>query len=243
MILHKIKQFYNNNIKKYFPHEKDSKLDADEHFAFTNRLILIVAPVFVFGLIIMLKVILIQTSIPKLRLGKDIKDDLKTAIYLNSDYADLKIIFDKKQRIDIRNNLIQNDNIYDLKVDLSFVLEDMIYDYYAKNNIKDSIFIKKLKSYLIESKEKHPFDILEESQKELFIKLRENSGISYHLISNDLISISKELNEKNETINTYLDKSNQSYTIAIIALFLTLLQTYFILAKKIRGYIRKMKSS
>ncbi|TYB73011.1 hypothetical protein ES676_09645 [Bizionia saleffrena] len=90
-----------------------------------NRLAFIIMPLLIFAMTIMIKLVIISFSTPKLRLSKNIKYDLKKAIKLDGDYSDLKLIFDKKERLDIRNNTIKNQDLYDFNADLSFVLEDM----------------------------------------------------------------------------------------------------------------------
>ena len=178
----------------------------------------------VFAIAIIVKTILITTiEVPKYRLPIDIKDDLKRAIILDCDYDDLKSIFDNKPRVNIRNKIfLNNTDFYDVSVDLARVLDDMIFDYYLKSQ-EDSLYILKLKIFIKETKEKHPFDKLDEAQKELFIALRDNAGAHYYLIENNLLSISNELNNKNETIEVYLDKAYQSYIVSIIALLISII--------------------
>lgn len=192
--------------------------------------------ILLFAIIIVAKTAFLTIQTPKFRLSKNIKYDLEKAILLDCNYEDLKIIFDKKERVDIRKPLIRVDDFYVTSVDLASILEDLVFDYYSTNK-KDSIYISKVKHFIKESKEKDPFDKLDESQKELFITLRENSGESYNSIKENLLSISEELCNKNETIQLYLDKSNQSYILAIVALLLTILQITPQIWKKVKYYM------
>lgn len=75
----------------------------------------------------------------------------------------------------------------------------------------------------------------------MFNTLKNNSGDYYYLISDNLISISEELSKKNEVIDQYLDKSKQSYFLAIIALCLTILQTLPVLWKEVRNWLPDKK--
>jgi len=214
--------FIKGFIKKYF----SAQVDAEE--SILSNIFIRFAKVgfgfFILAIVIIIRLLIIAIDTPKYQLSKTIKVDLEKAILLDCNYDDLKIIYDKKELTNMRTNFIRNSDFHDVKVGLTYILEDMIFDYYA-HNLKDSIYIFKLKYFIKESKEKHPFDKLDESQKELFIALRDNSGETYPLIKDNLLNISEELNSKNITIDKYLDKSNQSYILSIIALLVTLFQT------------------
>ena len=216
------------------PISADNKIHREIIFRFSIVYFIIL----LFAIFIFTKTAILTIQTPKYRLSKNIKYDLEKAILLDCNYEDLKIIYDKKERIDIRKRFIRDNDFYDTSVDLAYILEDMVFDYYSSNT-KDSLYISKVKYFIKESREKDPFDKLNESQKELFITLRENSGESYNLIKENLLSISEELNNKNETIELYLDKSNQSYIFAIVALFLTILQITPLIWKKVKYFMNK----
>lgn len=190
----------------------------------------------VFALIIVAKMIVMVVETPKFLLPRSIKDDFENAILLNCDYSDLRVIFKNKKRVNIKSYPNWNKYLYNKNVDLAYILDEMTAEYYNRQ-LEDSIYILKLKRFKIEHNEKNPFDKLEESQKELFLALRKNSGESYHLISKNVLSISEELSNKNLTIEKYLDKSNQSYRLAIIALLITLAQTIPVIWKSLKLYL------
>jgi hypothetical protein len=217
-----------------------NKVDDAVRQEILKRSMIVYSFIFVFALVIIIKLIFIIMGPPKLRIMKNIKSDLQKAILLDCTFEDLKILYNKFERIDVRIHLPGNNNYYDKSVDLSYILEDMIFDYY-KYNLKDTIYILKLKQLNKECNDKQPFDKLDESQKKLFTTLRDNSGESYYLISENLNSISEELYKKNVTIEKYLDKSNQSYFLSIIALILTLFQIGPYTFKKIKKHMNNMR--
>lgn len=225
-------------IKKVFSYQESTESSFKKEMA--ERAFVVYSAFVVLSIIIIIKVILISFQTPTYRLSKDIKIDLQRAIISNCNYDDLKIIYNKKERIDVRTSFVKKSSIYDVKVDLVYILEDMVFDFYTLN-FKDTLYISRLKYFIKESKEKHPFDKLDESEKELFIKIRENSGESYQIISDDLISISEELNKKDETIELYLDKSYQSYILSIIALTLTILQITPFVWVKVKLYLNNKR--
>lgn len=210
-------------FRKLFP-DSEHIIDTSEQKEILFRFSIVFTGILVFAILIIVKMIMIMTiETPKYRLSVDIKDDLESAVYLNCNYEDLKTIYDRKPRIDIRSKSFFNHNqYYETSVDLSLILDDMIFDYYMEKK-NDSLYIKKLKEFKIQDKERNPFDRLEEAQKELFISLRNNSGEHYPLIEDNILKISNELSRKNEAIDTYLDKSNQSYILSIIALLFSVL--------------------
>ncbi len=103
----------------------------------------------------------------------------------------------------------------------------------------------KLRVYINEAKDKHPFDKLNEYQKQLFVQLREKAGDNYTKISEDVIRISEELNERNEEISSHFSKSNASFYISLIAFVLTIFQLIYMFvdpkSKIIEGIKKTLK--
>ena len=73
------------------------------------------------------------------------------------------------------------------------------------------------------------------TQKELFEKVKKSAGDDYVKIENEIISIANELYNKNNDIDKYLDKSNQSYILSIMAFFISL----FPFIPPLWGYFKK----
>ena len=201
--------------------------DSNESNELFNKKIMIRYAMVSFGVIIFSCLIIIQNifiiiETPKYRMPKNIKNDFENAILKQCSYEDLIIMYNQKKRINI--NIDRNTDVYDKAFDIASIFEDMILDYYISNSRIDSNYVFTLKALVKESREKHPFDKLNETQKVLFYNLRENAGEHYYLIEKSLIIISEELFIKDETIEKYLDKSNISFILSIVAIFLTCFQ-------------------
>lgn len=225
-------------LRKFFPTMELEFMDKSVKGEILRRFAVVYMGFAVFTLFIVIKVFLITVEQPVYRIAKNIKVDLSKATKANCTYEDLKIIYDRKERIDIIKYFNSKTDTYEMSVDLSYILEDMIYDYYHKE-IKDSSYVNKLRYFLKETNLKYPFDKLTESQKELFNTLKNNSGNYYYLISDNLTNISEELYRKNEIIDQYLNKSYQSYILAIIALCLTILQILPLVWKEVNRLMNK----
>jgi hypothetical protein len=68
----------------------------------------------------------------------------------------------------------------------------------------------------------NPFDNLEENQKYHFQNIQEKLDTTYEKISPDINKIADDLKDKNELVAKYLNQSDSSYTISIVAIVLTL---------------------
>ena len=190
------------------------------------------------------RMIYIPLSIPKDRITKEIKKPLKSAINSDCDFDDLKFIFDNKRYIVQKRIFTKASDYYEQSVNLSDILEDMVSDYYTDNS-DDITYLMKLRVYINEAKDKHPFDKLNEYQKQLFVQLREKAGDNYTKISEDVIRISEELNERNEEISSHFSKSNASFYISLIAFVLTIFQLIYMFvdpkSKIIEGIKKTLK--
>jgi hypothetical protein len=189
------------------------------------------------GIIIQNIFILIET--PKYRIPKNIKNDFENAVLKHCMYEDIITIYNQKKRINV--NVDRNTDVYDRTVDIASIFEDMILDYYTNDDKIDSTYIIALKSTVKESKEKHPFEKLNETQKSLFYKLREDAGEHYYLIEKNLIIISEELFTKDETIEKYLDKADFSYILSIVAIIMAFYQLIPQLWSRWKNIITNMK--
>lgn len=205
------------------------------HEKIALRFSLVVLIFLIMGVAILIKATIITLDSPQYRIPKNIKHDFETAILKGCSFSDIKIIFDRTEKINIKTGLNWNKEVYNLSVDIPYILEDMVMDYYKANNT-DSLYIASLHLFIKEAKEKYPFDKLSESQKELFEILRKNSKDYYPAIEKDIINISHELFDKNNTIEKYLDKAYQSYIISLVALIITLVQFIPIVWRKIKKW-------
>ena len=112
---------------------------------------------------------------------------------------------------------------YTENTSLSFVLQDILSDYYTNSNFKtDSLYLCNLKT-IKENEETNPFDKLEMSQKYSFENIRLKTDSNYARIQSDIIRITDELDSKNQLVNKYLNKSEISFNLSIIALIITIL--------------------
>lgn len=189
-------------------------------------------------ILILFRLIIVSFDQPIYRIAKNIKTELTKAILANCPFNDLIIIYDKTEKVNIQKDFYFKRDIYEMSVDLGYILEDIIRDYYQQKSTNE-IYISKLRLFAKEANEQRPFDKLDESQKELFIKLRNTAGDKYVVLKDDINSISDELYNKNEVINQYLGKSNQSYALAIIALLFTILQSIPIVKREVKDWLNR----
>lgn len=113
---------------------------------------------------------------------------------------------------------------YTENTSLSFILQDLLSGYYTNSNFKtDSLYLYNLKTIIKENEETNPFDKLEISQKYSFENIRLKTDSNYVKIQSDIIRITDELDSKNQLVNKYLNKSEISFNLSIIALIITIL--------------------
>lgn len=113
---------------------------------------------------------------------------------------------------------------YPSEISLSSILSDLIVNYYNQDSIaSDSVYVHTLRNMITEYNTIHPFDGLEESQKYYLDNIHQKLDSNYNAIQDDLIKLGEELDRKNILVNKYLDKSELSYKVSIIALFFTLI--------------------
>lgn len=166
-------------------------------------------------------VVIFEKPIPYI--SKDIKIEFNKAIHKGCQYEGLKYILDCKKRVYLYS---ANEDLYfrsNIPIDL--ILTEMIVDYYENEGyFYDSIYHSRIYSLKEEARIKYPFDKLSSSQKKLFENIKESSGDKYQFIENDIVGIANEIHDKNNDIERYLDKANQSYYISIVAFLITLIQ-------------------
>ncbi len=113
---------------------------------------------------------------------------------------------------------------YQGDVALSYILSDLLVEYYQKDQFKeDSLYVTRLYNIIEEYNTIHPYDGLEENQRYYLENIRQKLDSNYRLIQEDIIQLGDELDRKNLLVNKYLAKSETSYVISIIALALTII--------------------
>jgi hypothetical protein len=164
-------------------------------------------------------------SIDQKYFDKSIKTELTTVIKHNGDISVIKNIFKnrklKKPSLSELFSKKSDEDKYNSETILSEILNDLKSDYYLKNKI-DTIYLKNLNEIIETQSLINPFDKLEVNQKNDFENLKSKLGGDYIKIHSDINRISDELNNKNQLVNKYLNKSNFSFLISIIALIITI---------------------
>ena len=117
---------------------------------------------------------------------------------------------------------------YSESISLSSILNDLLVSFYSSNeSVKDSVYLSNLSFIIQENQYHNPFDNLEDLQSHYFENLRFKIGDEYDVVQDDVIQIATELDHKNQLVSRYLNKSNTSFKISIIALVLTCLLSLF----------------
>lgn len=163
---------------------------------------------------------------------EELKSEMKTKI---SNGADLEVIEDVfadryKYSTDVRigNNKLKKE-YYDNNITLLQVLKDLRSDYFdtiaytVPPTTRDTAYYSRLNMIISEYKLATPFDGLERGQQELFVNLQTGLGDDYEAVKEKIASIAHELNSKNALVEKYLNKSNDSYNLSIIALIVTII--------------------
>ena len=164
-------------------------------------------------------------ALPDTFFSKNIKNDIKTVIENGADINTVKHIYNSRT---IKNsNLFDRfkgteESFYSGNTALSQILNDLEVDYYLSKST-DSIYPRTLKRIIETYNQINPFDKLEPNQKFAFENIRTKLDKNYILIQDDFNRISDELDNKNQLVNKYLQKSNISYWISITALVLTII--------------------
>ena len=161
---------------------------------------------------------------------KNIKIEIQKVIEADANIDVVKNIYtNRKQYTPSLTDLFNKSsdkNKYLAETPLSELLQDMKTDYYLSNKT-DTIYLKKL-TFIIKTHEIiNPFDKLEQNQKNDFENLRFKLGEGYTSVSTDVNRITDELHNKNQLVAKYLDKSNISFSISIIALIITILLSFY----------------
>ena len=153
-----------------------------------------------------------------------IKSSMQKTIKNGGELSSVKHIYDRREVKDIFVDLFtdKKNNYYAEDYPLSGILNDLLVDYYENPEASDSLYLCALKDIIAENERQNPFDNLEENQKYNFQNIQEKLDSTYTIISSDVIKIADELNDKNQLVNRYLNKSESSFTISIVALVISI---------------------
>ncbi len=159
---------------------------------------------------------------------KSIQESIRKVISHGGSIDEIRHIYDTRKMETLP--LIPDDDEkflyshYKGDVALSHILADLLVIYYETNmSVSDSIYIHRLKEVVQEYNAIHPFDGLEESQKYYLENIRQKLGTNYSLIQDDLIKVGDELDRKNQLVSKYLNKSEISFWISIMAVGITII--------------------
>jgi hypothetical protein len=160
---------------------------------------------------------------------KKIKNEISIAIKNGADLNVIKNIYRNRIIIEKSINPFSSVNthlMYKSETPLSIILEDIISDIFipiVSDAAIDTIGVYKIKKIIEFNNQTNPFDKLEQNQKSNFENIQAKILTQYPIIQNDLSKISDDLNSKNNLVNTYLDKSTQSFWISAAGLSLSLI--------------------
>ena len=199
-----------------------------------RRLLIILMVLSSFILIMMLVLILAfksqDLSLTDRFFDKTIKNDIEKAIRSEAPLNVIKNIYSNKKfyYLNIKDILYKNvdNNKYPSETPLSSILVDMKTDYYLREK-KDTIYLNSLTQIIDYQDIINPFDKLEQNQKNDFENLRFKLGGSYTIVASDVNRITDELHNKNMLVAEYLNKSNLSFLISIVALGLTIILSFY----------------
>ena len=160
----------------------------------------------------------------------DIKTKIKKTILNGADITVVKHLYSSKELytvgiFDKIFNLHQNENKYPENTSLNVILKDIKSEYYLTKG--DSGLLTRLDAIIIENDQLDPFENLDPNQKFMFQNVRQKLDSNYTIIQQDFNRIADDLKNKNVLLDKYLDKSDQSYWISIIALIFSVVVSVF----------------
>lgn len=155
--------------------------------------------------------------------SKDYATKIEKVIKNGGDLETIQHIY--RQRTFVKVNLFTkstNDKLYTNATSIVDIFYDIKSQHFASGSI-DTPFMNRLNNLIVLQNQRDPFDKLTEGQKTAFENVRFKLDSNYSLVQEDMNSISEEMNDKNQLVESYLGKSNTSYIISLIALALSLL--------------------
>ena len=183
----------------------------------------IIGILFMIGGLIFLFLVLVKPDLEKGVQKDNIKNSLSIVIKNGASLDVVKHVYDDRSierpgpfKIKDRNNY------YSEETPLSYILDDLRVDCLSSENAPlDSTYYLLLSTIIEDNLAYNPFDNLEEVQSLYFKNLKEKIGDEYYSVQEEVNHIAAELNNRNQLVNKYLNKSNNSFIISIIALILS----------------------
>lgn len=177
----------------------------------------------------------------------NIKDEISIAISNNADIEVIKNIYENREiKGTTRISLLfdkKSGKTYFHNTPLSKILKDLYSDIYLNKESIDSNFLLKVEKIIKVHEQLNPFDKLQDNQKYNFENLQIKLKDKYSTVQNDVIKITNELYNKNMLVEKYLNKSNTSFWISIIALIVTIILSCFSIYQNRDGkFINLMRS-
>ena len=159
-----------------------------------------------------------------------IKEMISKTIKNGGEYNSIKHIYNTRNLKSVpffKLTSNSNNNYYADDYPLSGILNDLLVDYFQSSKNKDSVYYRTLCCIIAENEKQDPFDNLEDNQKYNFESIQEKLDSTYTKITPEIIKIVEELKNKNQLVSKYLNKSNISFRISIIALIITILLSLY----------------
>lgn len=168
---------------------------------------------------------------------ESIQNKIITVIKNKTDLNTVQHLYENRQseKKSFFNIFNSNSKYYDMDIILEEILKDIKCSLYMKKDSSD-LLIKLVDNIIEEHLQVYPFDKLENHQKELFENIQDKIPEEYSQVQNDIIKISDELYGQNLLVSRYLEKSNLSFWISIIAVVLSLFIGVFQIIQNINGH-------
>ena len=155
----------------------------------------------------------------------EIQESLRKVIYNGASIDEVKRVYNNKNvenKPIIFNKSDYMKTHYTSNTSLAAILSDLLVNHFNQDSIaSDSTYVIRLRNMISTYEAIHPFDCLEENQRYYLENIRLKMDSNYYYIQEDLVKLGDELDRKNQLVNKYLDKSELSFKVSIIALILT----------------------
>lgn len=156
---------------------------------------------------------------------KEVQESLSKVIHNGGSLDEIKRVYSTKKaenKLFIFNKDEYLDSHYRSDISLSAILSDLLVNYYKQDSIvTDSTYVMRLRNMISTYETIHPFDGLEENQRYYLENIRLKLDSNYYFIQDDLVKLGDELDRKNLLVTKYLNKSETSFWISVIALVIT----------------------
>lgn len=158
----------------------------------------------------------IQSAISEV-INKGASLDIVKDVYADRIITHRRIVIDNGEEI-----------YYSQDTPLSKILSDLRVDFYSSQKYvgSDSLYLSRLNAIIEENLSLNPFDNLEEAQIQLFKNLKKDIGVGYDTVREDVNKIVHELEDKNKLVSKYLNNSETSLRLSIIALAISLVVAF-----------------